>query len=243
MIGILDRIFPIPSFFTIPTVGLNFSDATLRFIELVESRHGLIPGKFGETDIPAGCLKSGRILDEEAFTNFLRTIREKNNLKYVRVAIPESQIYAATITLDIEAKDDIRGAIELILEDNIPLKIEETIFDYQFLFLKDKTITVQVVAVSETISQGYLRAFTNAGFVPVSFELDGQAISRAVLKPGDKGSYMIVDFSNSRTSIAVVTNNTAVYTSTIDFGGRTLTEALMKELNISAEEAEKLERE
>jgi type IV pilus assembly protein PilM len=243
MRGILDRIFPTPKFFTIPTVGLNFSDATLRFVELVETRHGIIPGKFFERDLPVGCIQNGRIMDEQAFTNFLRQIRMQNNLKYVRVAMPESQVYASTIPIDIEAKKDIKGAIELVLEDNIPLKIEEAVFDYQVLFIKDTTIMVQVIAVAQNIAEAYSRAFTNAGMVPVSFELDGQAISRAVLKPEDKGSYMIIDFSNSRTSIAVVTNNTAVYTSTIDFGGKNLTNALIKELGVTPEEAEKMERE
>lgn len=242
MRGILDRIFPTPKFFTIPTVGLNFSDATLRFVELVETRHGIIPGRFAEIDLPVGCLQNGRIIDEQVFTNFLKEICKKNNLKYVRVAIPESQVYASTIPIDIEAKNDIKSAIELVIEDNIPLKLEETVFDYQVLFIKDSTIMTQVIAVSEPIAESYHRAFTNAGFVPVSFELDGQAISRAVLKPDDKGSHMIIDFSNSRTSITIVTSNTAVYTSTMDFGGKTLTSAITKEMGVSGEEAEKMER-
>lgn len=243
MSGILNRIFPTPKFFTIPTVGLNFSDATLRFIELVESIDGIVPNKFGEVEIPVGSLQNGRIMDEKLFTDFLRDVRIKNNLKYVRVSIPESQVYTATIPVDIEAKDDIRGAIELVLEDNIPLKVEETVFDYQVLFVKDKTIFTQVIAVTDSISESYHRVFTNAGFIPVSFELDGQAISRAVLKPGDSGSYMIVDFSNSRTSITIVTNNIAVFSSTLDFGGKNLMSAIIKELGITEEEAEKLERE
>ena len=54
---------------------------------------------------------------------------------------------------------------------------------------------------------------------------------------------MVVDFGAYRTGITIVTNGTAVYTSTIDFGGKTLIASLMKELNIGEEEAQKMKRE
>jgi type IV pilus assembly protein PilM len=97
---------------------------------------------------------------------------------------------------------------------------------------------VQVVAISESVANDYFQAFFSAGIIPVSFELEGQAISRAVLKPTDTGSCMVVDFGANRTGITIVTNRTAVVTTTIDFGGKILTEVLSKELSISFEEAE-----
>ena len=242
MSSLFSRLFPIPSFFTIPTVGLDFSDATLRFIKLREGRHGLLPSLYGDVAIPEGCMQGGRITDEKKFIAFLKDVRIKHHLSYVRVSIPESQVYSFTLPIDA-AVDDLRGSIELVLEDNIPLKVVETVFDFQVLSRTDKTIIVQVVALSEAVSQGYLNAFIGAGLIPVSFELDGQAIARAVLKPEDKESYMIVDFGAYRTSITVVTNGTAVYTSTLDFGGKILIDVLMKELSISETEAHRLTHE
>lgn len=243
MSTLLTRLFPTPSFVTIPTVGLDFSDATMRFIELSEGVHGLLPSRYAEMAIPEGCMQNGRIADEEKFTSFLRDVKKKYDLKYVRVSVPESQVYSFTLPLDIAAASDIRGAIEFVLEDNIPLKAIETIFDYHVLSNDEKNIIVQVVAVSEAVSESYFSCFMNAGLVPVSFELDGQAIARAVLKPDDTSSCMIVDFGANRTSITIVTNGTAVYTSTLEFGGKTLTQSLAKELNISLEEAQQLKHE
>jgi type IV pilus assembly protein PilM len=240
---LLSRLFPTPAFIAAPTVGLDFSDATMRFVRLAERRHGLMPVAFAEMAIPEGCMQGGRVINERAFTLFLIEVRKKYKLKYVRVSIPESQVYSFTLAIDSVAKDDIRGAIELVLEENIPLRAIEAVFDYEVLSENETSIVVQVMAVSEVVAQSYFGCFNDAGLIPVSFELDGQAIARAVLKQGNPDSAMIVDFGAHRSSITIVTNGTAVYTSTLDFGGKTLIESLSKELSIDIEEAGRLMRE
>lgn len=238
--SLFSRIFPIPSFFTIPTVGIDFSDERMRFISLTEGRKGILPDVFGDAVIPTGIMQRGRIIDEQAFVKFLRDIRTKYHLSYVRVSIPESQVYSFILPVDVAAADDIRGSIELVLEDNIPLKTIETVFGYHILSRNDKTVVVQVVALAESVAEAYLRTFESAGFTPVSFEYDGQAIARAVLAPTDMRSSMIVDFGGTRTGITVVTAGTAVYTSTLDFGGKALVDALIKDRAVSVEEAHRL---
>jgi type IV pilus assembly protein PilM len=242
-VNILTKLFPTPSFVTIPTVGLDFSDATMRFIDLQVTTDGLIPKRFAQEAIPEGCMKGGRIIDNEKFIKFLKEVQKEHKLKYVRVSIPESQVYSFTLSLDVSAASDIRGAIDFLIEDNIPLKAIETVFDYHILSVTDKNIIVQVVALPEMVATNYFNAFFSAGIIPVSFELEGQAISRAVLKPEDKGSCMIVDFGANRTGITIITNRTAIVTATLDFGGKVLTQSLAKELNIALEEAESLKRE
>lgn len=239
----LTKLFPTPSVVTIPAVGLDFSDATMRFVRLTENVHGLLPTQYAEVAIPEGCMQGGRIIDEKKFTDFLRSVRMEYNLKYVRVAIPESQTYSFTITIDALAVNDIRGAIELVLEDNIPLQSVETIFDYHVITHDEKSIVVHVLAIAEAVANTYCSCFLNAGLVPISFELDGQAVARAVLRPNDEKSYMVVDFGANKTGITVVTHGTAVFTSTLDFGGKALLTILQKELNVSLEEAQRIKLE
>lgn len=239
----LTKLFPPPPFFQFKSAGVDFSDATLRFMTLSETVHGFVPEKYGAVAIPEGCMQGGRIIDAQRLTNFLSEVRKKHKLKYVHVAIPESQTYSFTLTLDNEVVADIRGAIELVLEDNIPLKVLESVFDYDILAQSEKEIIVQVVAMSTTVSEAFFQVFANAGMVPLSFELDGQAVARAVFTPGDTKSYMVVDFGAHRTSITIVTAGSTVYTSTIDFGGSVLIDALVKELKVTPEEAQKMKRE
>lgn len=237
MQSLFARLFPIPSFFTLPSVGLDFSDTTLRFMKLTQSIHGLVPDAYAQLTLPEGVLERGRIVDEAKLTAFLNEVRMAHNLTNVRIAIPESQVYSVTLPIDTAVGDDIRGSIELLLEDNVPLAVGETIFDYQVLTRTDKTIVVQVVAIAKTVAETYLRVFMSAGMTPVSFEVDSQAIARALLVPHAPGSALIVDIGGERTGISIVTAGTAVYTTTLEFGGRTLVDALMREHNLDTAKA------
>jgi type IV pilus assembly protein PilM len=239
----LTRLFPAPSFLTLSVVGIDFSDTTMRIVRLAESTPGILPDFFAEMPIPEGCMKGGRISDEKAFIAFLTDVRKKHKLSYVRVAIPESQTYSFTLALDSAAVADVRGAIELVLEDNIPLRAIETVFDYHIIKHDETVLLVQVVAIAEASVQSFCDAFTAAGLTPTSFELDGQAIARAVIKPDDDRSYMIVDFGASKTGITIVTYGTAVVTSTLEFGGKMLLDILQKDLGVSLEEAQRLKKE
>ena len=95
--SILSRLLPTPSTLMIPAVGLDFSDATMRFVRLKEGAHGILPSMYAELTIPDGCMLGGRIVDEIKFTQFLKEGKKKYNLTYVRVSIPESQVYSFTI--------------------------------------------------------------------------------------------------------------------------------------------------
>src|SRR5690606_23749051 len=123
-------------------------DTKMRFIKLRKNRSTLLPVQFAEVALPEECMKSGRIVDAPRFSNFLKGVSKKYNLKYVRVSIPETQVYSFALPVEVGTKGDIRGMIELVLEDNIPLKNSESVFDYRVLSSDEKTIWVQVAALA-----------------------------------------------------------------------------------------------
>ena len=236
--SLLTTVFPIPSFFALPAVGIDFSDAAMRYVELAPITHGVAPKRFGEVPVPPGCMQGGRIVDEKAFTEFLRTVKKEHNLEFVRVAIPESQVYLFTLSIDTAARNDIRAAIELVIEDNIPLRATETVFDFSILKTSGTAIIVGVVAVSEVTAKTLHSCFVNAGMKPLSFELDAQAIARAVLPTTARGCRMIVDIGAHRTGIIITAEGSVVYTATVEFGGDMLTQMLSTKLGITSTEAE-----
>ena len=201
-------------------------------MKLKQTVHGIVPEMHAHMAIPEGCLLGGRITDEEQFVSFLKKVKKAHALTNVRVAIPESQVYSVTLPIDTAVVDNIRASIELLLEDNIPLNVSEAIFDYQVLTKTDTVIVVHVVAIARVVAEAYLRVFTEAGLTAISFEVDSQAIARALLAPHDNRSALIVDIGAERTGITIATVNTAVYTTTLEFGGTTLINALMREQNI-----------
>lgn len=237
------QFFPPPQFLQMPAVGLDISDASMRFVELVEKRKGFEIGRFGERSIPRGIIESGEVKKPADLRAILRDIKKKDNLEFVSVSLPEEKAYLFDLKLPAMKYSEMRGAIELLLEDHVPLKAEEVLFDYDITSETETSIHVSVSVVPRALADGYLEAFSGSGINPVAFEIEAQSVARAVIPESNKHTFMIIDFGMTRSGITIVSGGVVGFTSTILVGGNSLTEAIAKNMKVSYEEAEKIKRE
>ncbi|MDE2399534.1 MAG: pilus assembly protein PilM [Patescibacteria group bacterium] len=236
------RFFPVPKFFVAPSFGLDISDESLKFTELTISKNGIKLGRYGERKIPLGIIESGKIKDPKRMVEVLSALRKEEGLRSVRVSLPEEQVYLFRLSLDKAGLDNVREAIELSLEEHIPISAEDAIFDYEFLSEDEQKIELQIAAIPKNIIENYLLVFRDSAITVQSFELEAQAISRAVVKKGDMNTYMIVDFGQTRTGIFIVSKGVVTFTSTLDVGGVTLNNMIAKNFKISPEEAKQMKQ-
>ncbi len=226
-----------------PSFGLDVSDQSIKFLELIPIKHGVRIGRFGERKIPPGIIESGKIKDPNGLRDVLLSLRKEVGVKFVRVSLPEEQVYLFRLHLDKTGLENVREGIELSLEEHIPIPAQDAIFDYD-LIKQDKTgLDAQVAAIPKGVIENYLAVFREALISVQSFELEAQAICRAVVKKGDMETYMIVDFGQTRTGIFIVSSGVVVFTSTLDMGGSALNDMIKKNFNLTVEEAEKIKRE
>ncbi|MCX6752043.1 MAG: pilus assembly protein PilM [Candidatus Nomurabacteria bacterium] len=236
------RFFPAPSFFVAPSFGLDVGDDSLKFMELKNTKTGIRIGRHGEINIPAGIIESGKIKNSVRIEEILLKLRSQSGIKSVRVSLPEEQIYLFKLRLEKLGLVNIRESIELVLEEHVPVAAEDAIFDYELLGEDAQSLELQVAVIPKNVIEDYLAVFKNANIRIQSFELEAQAISRAVIKKGNMGTYMIVDFGERRTGIFIVSRGVVMFTSTLDVGGMMLNEMIMKNFKVSFEEAEKMKR-
>jgi type IV pilus assembly protein PilM len=98
-----------------------------------------------------------------------------------------------------------------------------------------RTVGVVVAAYArETIMQ-YYDACRSAQLTPICFEVEAQAMARAVIPKDIAGATMMVDFGKTRTGIGVVLDGVLRYTSTIDIGGADLSRMMRKALGERSE--------
>lgn len=234
-----DRFFPTPKFLALPSFGLDISDESIKFIELLNNRSSITVHRHGEKKIPAGVIDSGKIKDKKKMEEILIALSKEEGIKSVRVSLPEEQVYLFNLRLEKAGLENVRESIELSLEEYIPIPAPDAIFDYEILSEDEKSLKLQVAAIPKNVIEDYLSVFKNSSISVKSFELEAQAISRAVVKRGDLSTYMIVDFGKKRTGIFIVSNGIVIFTSTLDVGGTMLTNMIEKNFKISFEEAEK----
>lgn len=236
------RFFPPPDFLVTPSFGLDISDESLKFLELIPTKNGIRAGRYGERPIPPGIIESGKIIDSKKLEDILSTLRKEEGVKSVRVSLPEEQVYLFQLRLEKAGLKNVREAIELALEEHVPISAEDAIFDYDLIKEDTQSVEVQVATIPKNIIENYLSIFKHSQINVQSFELEGQAISRAVIKNGDMDTYMIVDFGKKRTGIFIVSRGIVMFTFTLDLGGAMLTEMIQKNFNVSFEEASKMKQ-
>jgi type IV pilus assembly protein PilM len=223
--------------------AIDISDRSIKYGELTATADGLRLGKYGKEKIPEGVMSSGKIEKEEELVKILKKIKEKENLHFIRVSLPEEQMYLFTLSLPKSDEGNIRDMILLQIEEHIPLKAPDTIFEFDIVSTSDKNILVEVVAIAGSTMDSYLSAFYKAGLTPISFEIEAQAIARAIIPNGDKSPVMIVDFGDAKTVVSISNNGHVFLTTTLDFGGADLTNMIAKNFSLSFVEAEKMKHE
>lgn len=235
--------FPTPSYLAMNSCAIDISDQSIKYGELINTSSGPRLGKYGKEKIPEGVVVSGKIEKEDEMIRLLIKIREKENIHFIRVSLPEEQMYLFTLSVPKMNKENLRDMILLQIEEYIPLKAPDAVFDYDVINEDDKNILIEVVAIASATIDGYLSVFNKAGLVPLSFEIEAQAIARAVIPSGDSRPTMIVDFGYARTGVSISKNGRVFLTTTLALGGVDLTNMIAKNFSLSFDEAEKMKYE
>ena len=223
--------FPPPVFLSMPAVGIDISDNSLKFLEFRRGISGLRLGRFGEVPISEGAVVGGEVVKEDILAEALRELRQKHRLSFVRASLPEEKAYLFQTTVpEGTGEASIKTVIEFKLEEHVPLSPHEAVFDFTVL-RRDHAgahMDVSVTVYPRKIVAAYAGAFRRAGLVPLSFDIEAQATARALLPPSDMGTYFIVDFGETRTGLSIVSGGALTFTSTLEVSGQPLTEAIQR---------------
>lgn len=236
------RYFPTPSFLSMNSCAIDISDQSIKYGELKATSLGFKLGRFGQVKIPSGVVVSGKIENEKELVSNLINLKARLGLNFIRVSLPEEQMYLFTLSIPKTKDADLKEMILLQIEEHVPLKASDTIFDYNIISENDKSFIVEVVAIATSTIESYLSVFNKAGLIPLSFELEAQAIARAVIPKGDNHPIMIVDFGSSRTGVSIVHDGRVLFTTTIDIGGVNLTNMIAKNFSLTFDKAEEMKR-
>lgn len=231
----LGKIIPPPSYIELPNAGVDVSDTSLKYIQFksdTKSGTQLELLYWGDIEIADGALERGVVHDGSKLSAALREVRERIGINNVRVSLPEERAYLFETEIKRDTpRKEIRSLLEFRLEENVPLNPRDAFFDYDIIENKDEEmLRVSVTAYAKDTVVSYYDACRNAGVVPISFEIEAQAIARASIPVGDTGTHMIVDFGKTRTGVGIVHRGILMYTSTIDIGGAELSAAMRKKL-------------
>lgn len=224
------RFFPPPQYISLEAIGVDVSDTSLKYVQFKKDGAALRLGQWGDLKIPDGVVEQGVVKDVPALGKVIAEVKKLTNAEFVRLSLPEERAYLFETTVKRSlGSEEIYSAIEFGLEQNIPVSPRDAEFDYTPVPGTHGGDThVVVTAYTKETVLAYYDACKIAGVTPLSFEVEAQALARAVVPQSDTGVSLIVDFGKTRTGLGIVENDILMFTSTVDLGGSHLDQALMK---------------
>ena len=236
-------LFTPPRYLKMSPAGLDISDQAIRFVEFSENKNASTQMFLGEERLSQGVIISGEIKKKDELIKALSSFRQKHRLSFVKVSLPEEKAYFFKTEIPKVENGGIRQSIEFRLEENVPMRADETIFDYSLInenHKKSEHLDVVVSVVSKQVAESYAEVLEKSGLTTVSFEVESKAIARSAIKKGSKGSIMIVNIRDCVTVITLVRDEAVRFTTAFAMGSNLITEALQKNFSVSFEEAEKI---
>jgi type IV pilus assembly protein PilM len=238
----LEHYFPVPTYLSFPSVGIDVSPFAVRFMEILPSKKHFVVGRYAHERLKSE-FKIGHPESMEEARKILLKWKKMYDLKFVEISLPEEKAYLFKINIPYDTDTNMRASIEFNLEENVPLNPTEAIFDYRIISpTSDGNVSVAVTVLPiETVNE-YVKFFESTEIIPISFLIEAQALAKAIITKNDKGTYFIINISENKTGLFVVSEGSVQFTSTLQMGGQNFTAALMRDLNISKEEAENVKK-
>lgn len=235
-------------FFKPKAFGLDISDHSLKCLQI--SLHNTMEvGYFGEMEIPDNVITSGEIKNEGELIKIMRGwfAREKRKIgsRFVIASLPEEKSFVRLIQVPKIKKEDIANAIRWEIEANIPLSIDEALYDYEVIeppYPAEDHLDVIITAFPKKIVESYVRVLEGAGLIPLALELESQAIIRSIIPELETHQAgIVVDIGRERTSFTIFSDG-IIFTTTIELGGIIFEENIAKALNVNLEKADAIKK-
>ena len=237
--------FSAPKFLSMPAVGLDISADAVRFIELEQRGDRLEVSRHASRNFPLGIIAEGHVQDKKRLQDVIAALAYEYKLSFANVSLPEEQAYLANMRIPRVAPSEIRDAIELSLEEHVPISGADATFDYIVVgegsgAQRKDSMDVVVSVLPRSAVEGYLEIFHGTGVTPKAFEFESQAMARAIIPKGDNGTFLVADIGKMVTDIFVAANGVVQFSASLDIGGHNMTQAIEKALKVTYDEAEAL---
>lgn len=245
------------SFNNLPAFGLDFSDRSIKVMQLYRDGKVIKIFSSNRREIPAGLLVDGEVKDADGLVKEIQeTLKTAKPYpitnKETILSLPESKCFIKVIKMPKSKPEDIEEAIRFKAEEYFPLNAEEMYLDWRLLDTTECPIEgkgdcsdVLVAVASKDIVESYLEVMDKSGLIPVVFEAESVATTRALLRDESymAGSILVVDLGNDRTSFIFYKHPSLKFTQSIPVSGEKFTLAIAKGFKISFQKAEKLKYE
>ena len=227
----LKRICCPPEYLTLPRAGIEIGNKFIRFIEFKNKKGEIVLSNFGEVMLADDIVKDGQILNKEELIKVLKLVRGKISTDFVKVSIPEEKTYIFSTQIPKLKNNEIRPALEFKLEENVPLKVDEAVFEYEFAKKAregSSDMVLGVFVVPKQVRDSYVEVIKSAGLNLISLEFESKMVAEAVVPKNYDTTVLVANIKHDSTVLSVVIDGVVHFSSTVSIGESNMMSSLKR---------------
>jgi type IV pilus assembly protein PilM len=235
-------------------VGLDIGSTGVRAAELGGGgRPSLL--RAAQVPLPSGVVENGEVRQPEVVAEALRELWQRGGFKnkQVTMGVGNQRVVVREITIPWLPEKELRSSLAFQVQEFIPMSTDDAVLDYDPLGemeLEDgrKMLRMLLVAAQRAMVAAITQAADLAKLEPVGLDLTPFALVRSAGTPESgmeletPGDEAVIDVGAHVTNICVHDQQTTRFVRILPSGGRDITLAIARGLNIEDNVAEALKR-
>ncbi len=226
-----------------PIFGLDIGKTSIRVVSIDQSKmlvHGYGSIDLDPSKITDDLAESKDYLVQKLDDLFTNNIVGKLDSERAVLGVPAARTFTRTFTLPTNKESSLKDAVNLEVEQYIPMPLENLYVDYQIIKRDKKDSTVLMCAIPKRFTDTLLEVVAISGTDVAMIEPSIMAVNRLLEYTKEGGMpTLIVDIGPAATDIAIVDSSVRV-TGGLNIGGNTLTLEIAKRMDIPLETAHQL---
>lgn len=227
-----------------PIAGLDISTTGLKMMAIDPKKMHILGYASMDLDpnrVQDSMLKGGEYLADSVRTMLKEKVHGHLPSNQVVVSVPTSRTYSRTMTIPVASAKNLTEAVQLEVEQYIPIAAGDLSIDYQVIERSPEELTVLLAAVPKKIVESVMTACSGAGLEVVMIEAGMNAAAR-IIKVTEEGHLpsIIIDIGAATTDVGILDNGVVRLTGSVAVGGHTFTLRIAEGLKVPLEEAHQL---
>lgn len=238
-------------------LGVDIGASSVKVVEFEAKKGRPILMTYGYAEIPVEEAGESLFDQPKRTGELLARVCKEAGTKSISAmaALPTSRVFATILSLadgkDARAK---QAAVDAEVGKLAPLPLSEMIIQTTYFDeekkekkggevekSKEKQFRAMVTGSAKTFIQKYIEIFKAAKLNLQAIDTESLALVRALVGK-DKGAIMVVDIGSQRTTIMIVEKGIPFVSRSIQLGGDTVTRAVMQQMSLGEEDAERIKR-
>ncbi len=230
-------------------VGVDISSTAVKLLQLSKVGNRYRVDHYAVEPLPPNAVVEKNIVQVEAVGDAIKRAiaRSGTKARHAAAAVAGSAVITKVITMPADlSEDDIEAQVELEAVNYVPYPIEEVNLDFEVLGpTPGSSESVQVLLAASRAENVEARssALELGGLTPRVMDVEAFAIENAFallseqLSSQRDGIVALIDSGATMTTLNVLRNGRSLYSREQVFGGKQLTDEVMRRYGLSYEEA------